>query len=267
MLILSIGISAAHAQEDSAKNKMSFKIGMYYNSHLNYYGRTDDLQSSAFFPMAEWWIGKFYINAAPVFTTNHAQGTQYAGAVSTLGFFSSNNKSSAHIYLSKPIYKDNSQLVQSALKAQLSGSFSKLNKILNVTAGGDLKWSDHIDYGASFGLDHIFRKQLPRSTVLVIDPSAFVYAGTRRFTQTRYEKSGFLIFPGPDQEITSKTSKFTILSYEFSAPVILAKGKWIFLLTPSYVIPQNLVTIADQPAATEKGRSTFYITTGIKYSL
>ena len=67
----------------------------------------------------------------------------------------------AHIYFVKPIYKDNSQLVQSALKAQAAANFTWLNKIINITGGADVKFSGNTDYGVTAGLDHIFRKKLP----------------------------------------------------------------------------------------------------------
>lgn len=258
---------AVQAQTDST-NKVKFKFGTFYNSHLNYYGRTDSLRSSGFFPIAELWVkNRFYINAAPVFTSNPVAGFEYAGTVATAGYLYSNTKSSVHLYFVKPIYKDNSQLVQSALKAQLAGSYTWLNKILNVTAGADVKFSGNTDYGATLGIDHIFRKRISGNSILVIDPSVNVYAGTQRFTQTRYEKNGFLIFPGVEQAITEDVKKISILSYEFSMPVIYSKGKWMLLLTPAYVIPQNLVTVPNRPDISEKGQRLFYVTVGAKVTL
>jgi hypothetical protein len=257
----------SQAQQDSLP-AFNFKIGVYYNSYLNYYGRTDNLHSSGFFPMAELWFKrKFYINAAPIFTNNSVSGTQYAGTVTTAGYLVKNSKSSTHIYLAKPFYKDNSQLVQSALKAQMAASFTKLNKIINFTMGADVKFSGSTDYGANAGLDHIFRKQFPGNFVLVIDPSFYAYAGTQRYTQTRYEKNGFLLFPGIEKEITEEVKKFNLLSYETSVPVILAKGKWMLLATPSFVIPQHLVTVPERPDLSESGKAMFYITAGAKLSL
>jgi hypothetical protein len=258
---------AVHAQSDSATGKIGFRIGTYYNSHLNYYGRTDSLRSSGFFPMAELWLkDKFYINAAPVFTNNRINGIEYAGTVTTAGYLNNNGKSSVHIYLVKPIYKDNSQLVQSALKAQVAAGFTELNKIVNITAGADVKFSGNIDYGASLGLDHIFKKQFRGNFILVIDPLLYLYAGTQRFIQTRYEKNGFLIFPGTEQEVTEEVKKFNVLSYEISVPVILAKGKWLFLATPAWVMPQHLVKIENRPDLSERGRNMFYLTTGARFS-
>jgi len=257
---------AAHAQPDSAVSKFSFKLGTYYNSHLNYYGRTDSLRTSGIFPMAEIWLNnKFYINAAPVFTYNNGAGFQYAGAVATAGYAYNNGKSAAHIYFVKPIYKDNSQLVQSALKGQAAANFTWLTKVINITGGADVKFSGNTDYGATAGLDHIFKKQMRNSSVLVINPSAYLYAGTQQLTRTYYEKAnGLPLFPGPDRLVTDKVKKFNILSYELSVPIIYSKGKWMLLASPAYVVPQNLIEVENRPDLSERGKKMFYITVGSK---
>ncbi len=258
----------AGAQTDSTvkKNKPQFKLGVYYNSNLNYYGRTDSLRSSGFFPVAEFWANKvFYITAAPIFVINNAAGFEYGGAVATAGArFGKEKKYSSNIYLIKPLYKNNSQLVQSALKAQAVGTHTWLNKIINVTIGGDVKLSDQLDYGVMAGLDHLFRFELPGHSVLVIDPSATINAGTQQFTKTSYKQSGFLFFPGVQQQVTEEVSNFNILSYEFSMPVVFAKGKFQVIINPAYVLPQNLVTVANRPDLSERGKNMFYATIGTK---
>jgi hypothetical protein len=254
--------TAIQAQSDSADTKTQFKLGVYYNSHLNYYGRTDSLKSSGVFPMAELVFGNgVYINAAPVFVNNALVSFEYAGTVATAGYrFNSKNKFTGNIYVVKPIYKDNSELVQSALKAQFTSQFTWLNKIINVTGGADLKLSDNLDYGATAGIDHIFRFEPGRGVVLVLDPSANINAGTQRFSKTYYKKSSFLFFPGVEQEVTESVNQFKVLSYEFSMPVVLARGKFQFIANPAYVLPQNLVV-------TERGENMFYITVGMKVNL
>lgn len=259
------------AQTDSAsqqKEKIQFKLGAFYNSGLNYYGRTDSLHSRGFFPLAELWFTKnFYINAAPVFVNNEAVSMQYAGTVTTAGYMFNNGKLAGNFYFVKPFYKANSQLVQSALKAQGAFALTVLTKIINVTAGSDVKFSDKVDIGATGGLDHIFRHQFEDNSVLVVDPSAYVYAGTQQFTNTYYKQSNFLLFPGAQQAVTESVSNFNILSYEFSMPVIFAKGKFQLLATPAYVVPQNLITVPGRPDLTERGKEMFYVTVGAKIIL
>ena len=257
------------AQSDSIqRQKPKFKIGINYNSGLNYYGRTDSLKSSAVFPSAELWFTKdVYISASPVFVNNALQSFQYAGTVTSIGYLHTTDKWITNLYLLKPFYKQSSGLVQSALKAQTGLSFSRLNKILNVTIGSDVKFSDKTDFGATAGVDHLIKKQLKDKSVLVIDPSFYTYAGTQNFTNTYYKKrDGFLLLPGSTEQVSKNVTQFNILAYEFSMPLVYAKEKWMVLVTPSYILPQNLVTIANRPDISERGQNMFYATVGVKYT-
>jgi tetratricopeptide (TPR) repeat protein len=259
----------AQTEQAAEKKKTEFKISANYNTGLNYYGRVDSLHSSGFFPLAELWFNEsLYINAAPVFVNNTAASFQYAGTITSIGYqFKSENKWLGNIYLVKPFYQESSKLVQSALKAQTGITLTWLNKVVNVTGGADAKFSDKTDFGVTAGLDHIFRYQINDKSVLVIDPSAYINAGTQQFTKSYLKKtSGFLFFPGNEQLVTESAQKFKILSYEFSAPVIFATGKFQLLFTPAYVIPQNLLIVEGRPDLSEKGEKMFYATIGAKLS-
>lgn len=256
------------AQKDSTTKKPVIKMGTFYNNNLHYFGRTDSLQSGAVIPMAELWITpSLYVNAAPVFIHNRQQPLTYAGTVTTAGIQLNKKKSFTHIFVVKPFYRNNSQLPQSVLKAQAAVNHTWKSSIINITAGADLKFSNNTDIGATAGIDHVIRKDFKEGSVLVIDPSVYVYAGTQRFTKTWYEKNNFLFFEGPEREQTEAVNKFSVLSYEMSIPVVYVKGKWLFLATPAYVIPQNLVKVENRPELSEQGRNLFYITVGVKRTL
>lgn len=259
----------ARAQTDSADGKPKFSISANYNTSLNYFGRTDSLRSSGFFPMAElWFTDKFYVNAAPVFVNNAVQQFGYAGTVATLGYQNLTDKWITSLYLTKPFYTESSELVQSALKAQSGVNLTYRNPILNISAGGDVKLSDKVDFGATAGLDHVVRVELSNGAVFVIDPSVYAYAGTQNFQRSYYKKSkpSFLLFPGNNQLVTEEVSRFSILAYEATVPLIYAKGKFMLMATPSYIIPQNLVTVTGRPDLSEQGENMFYTTLTAKYT-
>ena len=257
------------AQTDSGQTKPQFKVSVNYNSNLNYYGRTDSLKSSGVFPMAELWFKNFYINAAPVFVNNSASSFDYAGTVATAGYtsISDNKKWFNNFYIVKPFYQSNSQLLQAALKLQGAFSITYLNKLINITCGADVKISDKTDFGITTGVDHVFRKQFSDNSVLVIDPSAFLYAGTQQFTSTYYKRNSFIPAPIPGQAVSEEVKKLNILSYEFSIPVIFTKKKFQVLFSPAYVIPQNLITVQGHPDLSERGQKMFYVTIGAKIIL
>jgi hypothetical protein len=269
ILLILIFKTQGYSQKDTIvkKKEASFKIGAFYNNHLNYYGRTDSLQSSGVFPLAELWLNnKFYISAAPVFVINATQKMEYAGTVATAGYYtkSKNEKFMVHTWFTKPFYEPGSQLVQSALKAQVNTGLSWLNEYININAGGDIKLSDKLDYGLTAGLDHLFRHKFEKEWHLFVIPSAYLNAGTQHFASTYYKKSSFLFFPAIEQQVTEEVSKLNILSYEFSMPVVLTKNKLQIILNPAYVIPQNLIIVEGRPDLSESGKEMFYATVGAK---
>jgi hypothetical protein len=266
-LFASIAYLAGNAQEtDSTAAKPQFKLSINYNSNLNYYGRTDDVKSTGVFPLAELWFSpKFYINAAPVFINNKVQSFEYAGTIATAGYQSVTDKWITSVSVLKPFYKENVQLVQSALQAQGSLSISRLTKVINLTVGGDAKYSDKMDFGVSAGLDHTIRMEGKNGSVWVIDPSAYLYAGTQNFSNTyTKKKAGSLLFPGSSEQVTEHVQQFNTLAYEASLPLIYVKDKWMVMATPSYILPQNLITVPNRPDLSEKGENMFYITLALK---
>ena len=260
--------TAQSTTDSSEKLNPQFKLSVNYNSNLNFFGRTDSLKSSGLFPLAEFWLSsKFYINAAPVFVNNAVQQFDYAGTVATIGYQNVTPDWITGLYLTKPFYKESSELVQSALQLQSGVNLTYRNNIVNINAGGNMMFSDKADFSTSGGLDHIIRIQ-NNNSVIVIDPSVYVYAGTQNFQRTYYRKNntGFLLFPGRDQRVTEDVSRFSVLAYEASVPVIYARGKVMLIATPSYIIPQNLITVPGRPDLSERGENTFYTTLTAKYS-
>jgi hypothetical protein len=269
ILFLSMLFNTASAQDSTQKTKLQLKLSVNYNSGLNYFGRTDSLKSTGVFPMAEFWITpNFYVNAAPIFVNNTLQKMDYAGTVATLGYQYINEKWLTNLSVIKPFYEANIELVQSALKAQANMSFTRLNKVANFTFGADAKFSDKVDFGATAGLDHIIRIQNKDNSVLIFDPSVYAYAGTQQFSNTYTRKKSGLPIPGRSQEeqVTETGTRFNVLAYEASLPIIYAKNKIMLIASPSYILPQNLITVPNRPDLSEKGQNMFYTTLSMKYT-
>jgi hypothetical protein len=140
LVILSSYIGTA--QDSTERTKPQLKVSLNYNSGLNFFGRTDSLKSTGVFPMAEFWASpNFYINAAPIFVNNAVQKMEYAGTIATIGYQYMNEHWLTNVNVVKPFYKGDAKLVQSALKAQGNLSVSHLNKVANLTLGGDIATS------------------------------------------------------------------------------------------------------------------------------
>jgi hypothetical protein len=255
----------AFAQVDStktdstAKKKNEFTASINYQSNLHYFGRVDSFRSSGLFPIIGYQFKNgLYAQGTAVFVQNPSTPFTYTGASVEIGYrFPEKKHFEGNVYASKFLYRDKSVLVQSALQAQTGVNLTYKNKIVNVTGGADLKFSDRIDVGATAGINHLFVKKITgwKKSAIAVMPMATINAGTQNFSNTYTEKTNMLGVPVTRQRV-EKVEQFSILSYEFSAPVVLVANKFNAYVIPSYVLPQNL--ISDQ----EYGQNLFYVTVG-----
>lgn len=262
--LFTIAATAQDSTTTTANNKTEVTVSFTYNSAMNYYGRVDSLKSTGFYPyLGVTFKNGLFVNSTFVFTHNSVS-TDYAATLLTGGYNFKNKQGSwaGTLSASYYLYKDQSELVQSAIKAEGDFSISNLNKIINTTIGINTKYSNQYDFGVQGALDHIVRIEHPFSNkdVIVIDPTASINAGTQNFTKTYYEKRNFLILPLPDQQVTENSKQFNILSYEFSVPIIYGIGKFNLVFNPAYVLPQHVITVPGQPALSERADNLFYFT-------
>ncbi len=255
--------------DDSAKNEFSASIN--YQSALHYFGRVDSLKSSGVFPVIglKSKIG-VYLNSSFIFIKNSLTSLSYTGTILEAGYnFPYNKNFSGKVYYNYFLYQDKSVLEQAALKGQGGINTAYNNKLVNVNLGGDVKLSNNqTDFGLTFGLDRLFLfYDLIQKAVLAINPSAYVYSGTHNYFQNVKKNNGQGLgnLLNPNSSSIQQAKQFEILSYELTLPVVLAKGKFNAYLSPSYVIPQNLVTVSGRPDLSERGSNLFYITAGIGY--
>jgi len=259
-LFFAWGISQA---QDSSS--LHLNAGVLYNSGLNYFGRVDSLHSKGICPFVGISLKNgLYINSTFVFVKNALQ-SEYAATLLEAGYnFGGPGKSWAgNLSASRFFYQQDIGLVESAVKEMVSGSLTQLNKVANVTLTTSFRWSNRIDYNVQGGLDHLIRIPgvLSKNGVLVIDPTATISAGTQNFTTTYYQEKRFLLLPAEEQEVTTNSTRFAVLATEFSCPIVYGLGKTKWMLTPAYVIPQNLLI------GSETGSNLFYITAMVKITL
>jgi len=260
------GLKLQAQNDTSIHRKNTFTAGINYQSRLHYFGRTDSLKSSGLFPTIGFETKPgFYGNANVVFINNPLSSLQYTGTIIEGGYkFPESRNFSGNIFYTHFLYKDNAAIVQSALKGQTGINLTYNNKIVNVTAGGDAKFSDRTDFGATGSLDHLFIFVIPDTkSAVALNPSANIYAGTQNFTQTYYTQRRIGGIGIGQQKITEDVKKLSVLAYEFSLPVVFVAGKFNASLTGSYVMPQNLVKVANRPDLTETGKNMFYVTAGV----
>jgi hypothetical protein len=265
LAFLCLALQAQQADSTGAKKKITLTTGVAFNSGLNYYGRTDSLKSRAIYPFAGITLNNgLYIFSNFIFI-NNAVATSYAATTIEAGYKFKNKKGNwrGNIFGSRFFYKAAVNLVQSVVKEQAGLNLAHTNKVVSIYGGGDAKFSNVTDFGAYAGLDHAFRiDPAGKRGVIVISPSAYAYFGTQRFSKTWLQEKRLLLFPVSEQTVTQSSSRFNIMSYELSCPVIYGIDKMNIIITPAYVIPQNVISAN---GTSQKAANLFYTTAALRF--
>lgn len=260
LLMIALLPACCFSQQDSSSRKNEFSAGVNYQSRLHYFGRTDSLQSSGLMPNIGFQLKcGVYAEGNFIFFQNKDISTTYAGTTIEGGYrFKAFRHFNGNVYYTQILYRDKSLLPQSALKSQTGVNITYTNSIVNINAGGNLKFSSaQTDIGATLGADHIFILHKKDSHVaFAIDPSFYAYAGTQKFSKSYIEQKKLLGIPVSEEETTQNFSRFNILSYEALMPLVAVIGKFNASVTPGYVMPKNLLQ-------GETGKDLFYVNIGV----
>lgn len=268
LLLLPLFSAAQEGNTDNTrKNELSASVN--YQSALHYFGRTDSLTSSGFFPNIGFQSATgLYAQGNFIFVQNKALPLSYTGTTIEAGYrFRETPHFSGNLFYTQFLYKDKSTLVQSALRSQTGINLNYLSQIVNINTGLDLKFSNQTDVGATLGIDHLFLfNKGMTNAAFAINPSVYAYFGTQQFSNTYLEKRNVLGIP-VSRQTTEKVTQFNLLSYEISVPVVFVSGKFNASVTPSYTVPQNLITVAGRPDLSERGKELFYVTLSVGVKL
>jgi hypothetical protein len=194
--------------------------------------------------------------------------TTYAATTLEAGYSFKNKKGTwkGNVFGDRFFYNADVSLIQSVVKEQVGFNLANINNVINIHAGADAKFSNQTDFGANAGLDHVFRiDPVGKKGVIVITPAVYSYFGTQRFSKTYLEEKKFLLFPVSQQQVTQSSSQFGVMSYELSCTIIYGLGKMNLIITPAYVLPQNVIVAGS--ASSQKADNLFYTTATMRFDL
>lgn len=265
LIVLFVGSLFANGllAQDTSKNVFTGSVN--YQSLLHYFGRVDTLKSSGFFPALNFKLKTgFYISSTFIFIQSQGKNLHYTGTLLEGGYRLPENKLiTGNGYYTQYLYNSNTVLKQASIKSQAGINTTFNNKVVNINLNGDIKFSrDNNDYGVSAGLDKmILLKNILPHFVLALNPSIYANAGTQKYTSASTNKSIFGIPSSPSK--VDSYNQFSILSYEVSLPVVLVRGKLNGYISPSYVMPQNILNNVGSVDPVKQGNNIFYIAAGI----
>ncbi len=255
-MIFPITLSAQNNSKDE------FSATLAYQSLAHFMGRTDSLNSKATVPIISYkFKGGFYTQIAGVLVENAAMPLEYTGTTFEVGyhFLQDDSSFSGSVFVSYFDYKDKSVLVRSALKYQLGLNTTFKTNVINISPSFNLMFSDKTDVNIGLAFDHLFIQKLKEGSpqVLAFNPTLTLYGGTQNFTESYKKNIGSTFVPIYQTE-TKSVTKLSFLAVDFNLPIVYVAGKFNAFITPSYVMPYNLIS-----SAGEKGDNRFYFTAGV----
>jgi hypothetical protein len=252
--------------DSTKKTVVTFLAGPIFAPVLHYYGRTDSLKSSALLPTIYIQFDSIglYVSATSVFISDATQTLSYAGTITEAGYkFGQKVKGfGGNVYGNKFFY-NTTQLPQSALQEQAGTNLYYLDKYINFTGSASLAFSNNTDVFVSAGINHTFKKVKGKNTYLAM-PTFVANAGTQNFINASYSTGGLPLIP--PQEVLQNNSRFALLDYELSIPLVLARKHIFAIITPSYIMPENIVSVPNHPELSENASDLFYINLAFLYS-
>ncbi|MBS1509284.1 MAG: hypothetical protein JST86_00470 [Bacteroidetes bacterium] len=274
-IFIFIGAAGCYAQasqtDSSGKGSSAIKLtaAAAYTSRLHYYGRTDSLKSSALIPTLIFQAGNhFSITPSFIFINNNQVSFNYVATVLNVTYEMGKAKGiTGSIYSDLFLYKTGNKLVQGAQQGQAGFTLNYKNNIANINTNSSAAFSSgNLDYFSTLSLDHQVKLQKGASLFL-ITPSVAANAGTQNFTTSYYKKTSFLFLPPSQQLVTENNKQFSLLSYEVNLSCVYSINRFIVNITPAYVIPQNVIAVANNPSLSEKASNLFYFNAVIAYKI
>ena len=261
---------SANAIAEAPTNTVATVLGgIVYAPRLHYYGRTDNLKSSAFLPTVNVFFDSAHLYAAgtAVLINNKQQDLQYAGSIAELGFrFGKFEGLSGNIYGNKFFYNSTVALPQSALEEQAGINLSQHTEFINFSAAASAAFSkERTDFFASPGINKIFKWKLKKG-LLLLTPTYTLNMGSQNFTTVTTKRDILGPITGSDQQVFEQNRDFKILDHELSLPLIYATKHLILMATPSYVRPENIIQVSGHPELSEKAENLFYVNLSLLYT-
>ena len=248
--------------EESKKPAISyFKPKTTYLSNAVYNGRKDSVVVSYLSPGIEYADKSgFNVSASASYLVSGSVHRFDAFSLGLGNDFKITKNWNASLSADKDYYNDSSLAVQSASKGSLGADMSYDLDIVEIGTSGEMIFQQSSNqYGASITLSHGFDFGKEDTAAWTITPTFKANYGTQDFihehTRKKVKKKNQAanVKNSIVTNVISGSNAFSILDYEFSAPISFETKNWAFSFTPTYALPVNPITTKTQTILYQNG--------------
>jgi len=236
------------------KKRSYFSIGANYLSNNVYLGRKDSMIVPYISPYVSYTFKNgIYLKAIESY---QASKTDPHFDLFTFEFGYSHifwNALSASAAYDRYFFSDSSANIKSAIKSSFMLSFLYMNNYVEpqLSLITDRTKNNQNDFVATVGIDHAFFLLDDNMNII---PTITANAGTQNYYNESVikgeTKKGRKVV---NRKPVGSTNQFELLDYEISIQAIYKVNNWVFLLVPTYVLPQNPSTNTIVTSSVVKG--------------
>ncbi len=263
---------------DKNDKHASFKFGVNYLSNNVFMGRADTVRTPTISPELKYTFKNgIFVSATADYIPNRVTNKLDAGSVAAGYDYDITDDLSGAVSFTKMFYSANSTQIGSSISSVFNANLTyDIASIITPTVGVDyniIKQGFSNDVFVNAGLSHDFAKEgiFGDKDLFIISPTVTANAGTQNFYDAYFVLKKYkLTAKGQAKEAAAEKliakrkeqlSKFTMLDYEFSAPVEYKIGILILSFVPTYAIAENKLP-PRVTAGLVSGSRIFYFETG-----
>lgn len=254
--------------------KGSFKIGTNYLSNNVFMGRADTVRTPTILPELKYTFKNgIFLSATADYIPNRVTNKLDGGSAAAGYDFDITDDLTAGASFTKLFYAANSTQIGSAISSTVNANLSyNIADVITPLVSVDynfLKQGFGHDIFFNAGISHDFAAKgiFGDNDLVIISPTASLNAGTQNFYDAYFVLKKYKLTAkaqaledAAERLITKRKqqlSQFTMLDYEFSAPVEYKLGALILSFIPTYALAENKL-----PPRVSKGLAS---TSGIFY--
>jgi hypothetical protein len=271
------GLAQSSVSENYDKKQekgSSLKIGVNYLNNYVFKGRSDSVRTAVISPNAKYTFESgFFLSGSVDFVPDNRSKKVSGGDLSVGYSFDLTEHLDGEASITKLFYNSSSPQVASSQSVNFNASLSyEIEQLLSPFVSVDYainKKGYGSDVFITAGLGHEFtvKSIFGTTDLFTVSPSVSLNTGTQNFYDAFLlrRKQGLTTLQAKEIESQKQElSKFKLLNYEFSVPVVYKIDHFIVSFVPSYSIVQNKLPAVIRSKLSDKD-ALFYFEAGIAF--
>lgn len=234
--------------KDSISKKSYFKLSMGYLSNYVYNGRIDSIASPYIKPSIGYLNENGFNASVTGYYLNLAKEHKFDFVSLDVNYeYKFNDNFSMGLFANRTFYQKSSNFIKSNIIGDLGSNVDYDLGFIELYVGADLLFSQKKDFALDVELDHEFSFKNKNNEFKIIPTLSINFSSLNYYEGYLNKKNGKKNAPNNSgissfsALTTVDNNRFTLLDYEFSAPLTYEIKHFILFVTPTFAVPKNTI--------------------------